>query len=74
VRLEGFGQLKKPMTSLGIETATFRLVAGKQSTSAPAGISERDCIPLLRESRVRERETSLQLNVATVVLHVLRTF
>jgi hypothetical protein len=27
VRLEGFGQLKNAMTSLGIEPATFRLVA-----------------------------------------------
>jgi hypothetical protein len=27
VRLEGLGQLKKPMTSSGIEPATFRLVA-----------------------------------------------
>jgi hypothetical protein len=26
-RLEGLGQLKNPMTSLGIEPATFRLVA-----------------------------------------------
>jgi hypothetical protein len=27
VRLEGLGQLKNPRTSLGIEPATFRLVA-----------------------------------------------
>jgi hypothetical protein len=27
VRLEGLGQLKNPMTSSGIETATFRFVA-----------------------------------------------
>jgi hypothetical protein len=27
VRLEGLGQLKNPMTSSGIESATFRLVA-----------------------------------------------
>jgi hypothetical protein len=27
VRLEGFGQLKNPITLLGIEPATFRLVA-----------------------------------------------
>jgi hypothetical protein len=27
VRLEGLGQLKNPMTSLGIEPMTFRLVA-----------------------------------------------
>jgi hypothetical protein len=27
MRLEGLGQLKNPMTSLGIEPATFRLVA-----------------------------------------------
>jgi hypothetical protein len=27
VRLEGLGQLKNPMTSLRIESATFRLVA-----------------------------------------------
>jgi hypothetical protein len=27
MRLEGLGQLKKPVTSLGIEPATFRLVA-----------------------------------------------
>jgi hypothetical protein len=27
VRLEGFGQLKNPMTSFGIEFATFWLVA-----------------------------------------------
>jgi hypothetical protein len=27
VRLEGFGKLKNPMNSLGIEPATFRLVA-----------------------------------------------
>jgi hypothetical protein len=27
VRLEGFGQLKNPMISPGIETATFQLVA-----------------------------------------------
>jgi hypothetical protein len=27
VRLEGLGQLKNPMTSTGIEPATFRLVA-----------------------------------------------
>jgi hypothetical protein len=26
-RLEGLGELKNPMTSLGIETATFQLVA-----------------------------------------------
>jgi hypothetical protein len=27
VRLEGLGQLKNPLTSLGIEPATFQLVA-----------------------------------------------
>jgi hypothetical protein len=27
VRLEGLGQLKNPMSSLGFEPATFRLVA-----------------------------------------------
>jgi hypothetical protein len=27
VRLEGLGELKNPITSSGIETATFRLVA-----------------------------------------------
>jgi hypothetical protein len=27
VRLEGIGQLKNPMTSMGIELATFRLAA-----------------------------------------------
>jgi hypothetical protein len=27
VRLEGFGRLKNPMTSSGIEALTFRLVA-----------------------------------------------
>jgi hypothetical protein len=27
VRLEGLGELKNPMTSLAIETATFQLVA-----------------------------------------------
>jgi hypothetical protein len=27
VRLEGLGQLKNPMASSGVETATFRLVA-----------------------------------------------
>jgi hypothetical protein len=27
VRLEGLGKLKNPMTTLGIEPATFRLVA-----------------------------------------------
>jgi hypothetical protein len=27
VRLEGLGQLKNPMTSSGIEPATFRIVA-----------------------------------------------
>jgi hypothetical protein len=50
--LEGLDQLKNTMTSSDIETATFRLVAGMQFTSAAAGTTERDFIPLLRESRV----------------------
>jgi hypothetical protein len=33
VRLEGLGQLNNPVTSLGIEPATFRLVAVPQRTT-----------------------------------------
>jgi hypothetical protein len=33
VRLEGLGQLKDPVTSLGIEPTTFRLVAYSASTN-----------------------------------------
>jgi hypothetical protein len=42
VRLEGLGQLKNPMTSLGIEPSTFRLLA--------------QCLNQLRYQTIKEKK------------------
>jgi hypothetical protein len=39
VRLEGFGQLKNPKTSTGIELATFQLVGTEKNTKTSVRIA-----------------------------------